>query len=290
MFESRQIGTLAVSAIGVGGAHWSLWADNDEAASIAAINAAIDSGVTMIDTAYRYTYPGAEQHNEELIARALRLRGWKSDVDPAQIVIATKGGHFGYGEQGYVDGRPTTLRRHCISSLMVLGVEQIPLYYLHWPDPKVPVEESLEGLAELQAEGMIANIGVSNFNLDQLKRVLPVAKVVAVQNKFNLGHQEDRELIAFCREQGIAYVPYSPLGGTFPPTAVLADQPRLAALAEEAGVSVPVLVLNWLLNLSDNIIPLVGSRRPESILDSARVLNWPISTEIVRKVSEICTI
>jgi diketogulonate reductase-like aldo/keto reductase len=135
----------------------------------------------------------------------------------------------------------------------------------------------------------VENIGVSNFSREQLDKALSVAPVAALQNKFNPGHmpQEELDLINYTNELGIAYVPYSPLGGTFPPTPLNPTKPELIALAEKAGVSVPVLVLNWHLNLSPNIIPLVGSRRPESLIDSAKVLNTEIPTEIAAKVAEL---
>ena len=289
IWSSRKIGTLEVSAIAMGGAHWSLWADHDDAASTAAFNAGIDAGINFVDTAFRYTCEHEDQHNEKLIRKALDACAWRSGVLPSEIKIATKGGHFGNGPEGDIDGRPETIRKHAEASLRELHSESLDLYYLHWPDPNVPIEESVGAIADLQAEGKVQNIGVSNFTREQLDQALTVAKITALQNKFNPGHmpQEELDLIKYTNELGIAYVPYSPLGGTFPPTPLNPTKPELIQLADAAGVSIPVLVLNWHLNLSPNIIPLVGSRRPESLKDSARVLTTEIPKEIVEQVARL---
>jgi diketogulonate reductase-like aldo/keto reductase len=141
----------------------------------------------------------------------------------------------------------------------------------------------------MRLEGKIRNVGVSNFDRDQLDQALTVTPVTALQNKFNPGHQptEEFDLIKYTNQLGIAYVPYSPLGGTFPPTALKPIDPKLVELATQAGVSVPVLVLNWHLSISPNIIPLVGSRRPESIIDSAKVMTANIPAEITLSVEQL---
>jgi diketogulonate reductase-like aldo/keto reductase len=141
----------------------------------------------------------------------------------------------------------------------------------------------------MRLEGKIRNVGVSNFDRDQLDQAITVTPVTALQNKFNPGHQpaDERDLIKYTNQLGIAYVPYSPLGGTFPPTPLKPIDPKLVELAAQADVSVPVLILNWHLNLSPNIIPLVGSRRPESITDSARVITANIPAEITTAVAAL---
>ena len=288
-FSNRKIGTLSVSPIAMGGAHWSLWADHDDELSTKAFNAGIDAGINFVDTAFRYTCEHEDQHNEKLIRKALDTHGWSRNITAGDIKIATKGGHYGNGPDGFVDGRPETIRKHAEASLRELRAESLDLYYLHWPDPEVSIEESVGAIAQLHAEGKVQNIGVSNFTREQLDRALSVAPIDALQNKFNPGHmpKEELELIEYTNDLGIAYVPYSPLGGTFPPTPLNPTKPELIALAEEAGVSVPVLVLNWHLNLSPNIIPLVGSRRPESLADSAKVLTTNIPGEITEAVAKL---
>jgi len=289
IWSNRKIGTLEVSPIAMGGAHWSLWADHDDELSTKAFNAGIDTGINFVDTAYRYTCEHEDQHNEKLIRKALDAHGWTRNIAPSDIKIATKGGHFGNGPDGFVDGRPETIRKHAEASLRELRAESLDLYYLHWPDPEVPIEESLGEINQLRLEGKIQNVGVSNFNREQLDQALSVAPVAALQNKFNPGHmpQDELDLITYTNSLGIAYVPYSPLGGTFPPTPLNPTNPELNELAAATGVSVPVLVLNWHLNLSPNIIPLVGSRRPESLTDSARVLSSEISVDVTKKVAEL---
>ena len=288
-WSNRKIGTLEVSAIAMGGAHWSLWADHDDAASTAAFNAGIDADINFVDTAFRYTCEHEDQHNEKLIRKVLDAGAWQRNIAASEIKIATKGGHFGNGPEGDIDGRPGTIRKHAEASLRELRSESLDLYYLHWPDPNVPIEESVGAIAELQAEGKVQNIGVSNFDREQLDRAQSVAKITALQNKFSPTHmpQQEVELIKYTNELGIAYVAYSPLGGTFPPTPLNPTKPELIQLAEAAGVSVPVLILNWHLNLSPNIIPLVGSRRPESLKDSARVLTAQIPKEITEAVAKL---
>jgi aryl-alcohol dehydrogenase-like predicted oxidoreductase len=210
-------------------------------------------------------------------------------VKASDIVVGTKGGHFYLDGEGPIDGRPETLRRHAELSLKTLGTDTLDLYYLHWPDPQVPIVESMGEIEAMRLEGKIRNVGVSNFDRDQLDQAMTVTPVTALQNKFNPGHQpaDERDLIKYTNQLGIAYVPYSPLGGTFPPTPLKPIDPKLVELAAQADVSVPVLILNWHLNLSPNIIPLVGSRRPESITDSARVITANIPAEITTAVAAL---
>jgi aryl-alcohol dehydrogenase-like predicted oxidoreductase len=275
----------------MGGAHWSLWEERDDEQSIRTINAGIDAGINFIDTAHRYTYANDTNHNEWLIKKALDAGGWSSPVKASDIVVATKGGHFYLDGDGPIDGRPETLRRHAELSLKTLGVETLDLYYLHWPDPNVPIVDSMGEIEAMRLEGKIRNVGVSNCDRDQLDQAITVSPVTALQNLFNPGHQspEELDLIKYTNQLGIAYVPYSPLGGTFPPTPLKPMDPQLVELAAQAGVSVPVLVLNWHLSLSPNIIPLVGSRRPESITDSARVMTANIPAEITVEVAKLLT-
>ena len=288
-WSNRTIGSLSVSPIAMGGAHWSLWEERDDEQSIRTINAGIDAGINFIDTAHRYTFANDTSHNEWLIKKALDAAGWASPVKASDIVVGTKGGHFYLDGEGPIDGRPETLRRHAELSLKTLGTDSLDLYYLHWPDPNVPIVESMGEIEAMRLEGKIRNVGVSNFDRDQLDQALTVTPVTALQNKFNPGHQptEEFDLIKYTNQLGIAYVPYSPLGGTFPPTALKPIDPKLVELATQAGVSVPVLVLNWHLSISPNIIPLVGSRRPESIIDSAKVMTANIPAEITLSVEQL---
>jgi aryl-alcohol dehydrogenase-like predicted oxidoreductase len=271
VWQQRRIGDLQVSPIGVGCAHWSIWPDADYGLGIEAFNAAVDSGVTFFDTATKYTNSAEDNHNEKLIARAIQEHGWQSAVHADQLFVASKAGLSGRGPVNVWDTTPEGIKRACDASLLALGVESIALF------------------EELRKAGKIQNIGVSNFDQRQLDLAMKVSKVAAVQNKFNPQHHpaEQLDLIDFTREQGIAYVPYSPLGGTFPPKPLETVNPRLDELASQLGVSVPVLTLDWHLNLSSNIVPLVGSRRPESITASAKVLTVEIPADVTKEVAEI---
>ena len=289
-FANRNIGTLSVSPIGMGAAHWSIWPDADYAEGVRAFNAGVDAGITFVDTALRYTNAAEDNHNEKLIAGAIRDHGWKSDAKSADIKVATKGGHYGRGPDAKWDVTPQGIKQHCESSLLALGVDSIDLYYLHWPrEQDVSIAETMSAFAELKREGKIQNVGVSNFDKRQLDEALAVVKVDAVQNLFNPNKQSSQqsEMIDYTREIGIAYVPYSSLGGTFPPRPLETQNPRLQQLAEELGVTVPVLTLDWHLNLSPNIIPLVGSRRAQSIVESAKILSVEIPAEVTAEVAEI---
>jgi aryl-alcohol dehydrogenase-like predicted oxidoreductase len=289
-FADRSIGTLSVSPIGLGGARWSMAPGANFEDGIAALNAGVDAGITFVDTALRYTIANEENHNERLIAGAVAKHGWQSDTKPSEIVIATKGGHFGAGRIGQYDTSPQAIKAHCESSLQALGVDSIDLYYLHWPrEEEVSISETMKAFEDLRQEGKIKNVGVSNFDKRQLDEALSVAQVKAVQNHFNPSHQpvEEHELIAYTQSLGIAYVPYSPLGGTFPPSPLTVKSPRLEELAKSLGVTVAVLILDWHLNLSPNIIPLVGSTRAQSVIESAKVLSVDVPLEVTQEVAKI---
>ena len=289
-YSKRKIGSLEVSPIGMGAAHWSIWPDADYAEGVRAFNAGVDAGITFVDTALRYTNATEDNHNEKLIAGAIRDHGWKSDVQPSEIKVATKGGHYGRGPDAKWDTTREGILQHCELSLKALGVDSIDLYYLHWPrEQEVSISETMSAFEQLRQEGKIKNVGVSNFDRRQLDEALAVTQVNAVQNLFNPNKQSEqqREMIDYTSELGIAYVSYSSLGGTFPPKPLEAGNPRLQQLAEGLGVTVPVLTLDWHLNMSPNIIPLVGSRRAQSIVESAKVLSVEIPAEVTAEVAEI---
>jgi diketogulonate reductase-like aldo/keto reductase len=147
----------------------------------------------------------------------------------------------------------------------------------------------MKAFEDLRLEGKIKNVGVSNFDKRQLDEALEVTQVVALQNKFDPSHQpqDQHDLISYTNSLGIAYVPYSPLGGTFPPSPLNVKSPRLEELAKSLGVSVAVLILDWHLNLSPNIIPLVGSTRAQSVIESAKVLTVDIPLEVTQEIAKI---
>lgn len=250
----------AVEGIGLGTAQFA-FRDGPAQDSVATIRAAVDAGVTLIDTALAYTRAGVESYAEQVIARALR------GVAGEHPVIATKGGHWRQGDRFPVDGRPDTLRAHCEISLRTLGVDRIGLYQLHHVDPAVPLADSVGALEQLRQEGKIAAIGLSNVTIAQLDEARAVAPIATVQNRLSYGQPDDRPTALACMERGIGYLAYAPFGGPSgqPPQAAL-------AVATRRGVSVHRVLLAWLRAQSPNIVPLAGASRPASIADSAALL------------------
>jgi aryl-alcohol dehydrogenase-like predicted oxidoreductase len=181
--QHRTIGDVEVSAIGLGGMPMSIEGRPDERQSIRTIHAALDAGVTLLDTADSYhLHAGEVGHNERLIARA--LREWRGDSDT--VLVASKGGHLRPGDGSWtVDGSPEHLRAACEASLRALGVETIGLYQFHRPDPRVPYAESVGTLAELQREGKIRMAGISNATVAQIDEARGIVDIVSVQNEFS---------------------------------------------------------------------------------------------------------
>ena len=207
---TRRLGGLQVSAIGLGEMPMSLAGRPDEAQSIRTIHAALDAGVTLIDTADAYCIDESEiGHGERLVAKA--LAAWPGDAD--RVLVATKGGHTRPGREWDLDGRPEYLRRACEASLRALGVGAIGLYQLHRPDPKVPFAESVGALAELKEAGKVRLVGLSNVSVDQIRQARQLVQVASVQNEFSPRFRRSEGELAFCAAQRIAFLPWSPLGG-----------------------------------------------------------------------------
>lgn len=265
--EQRRLGTRQVSALGLGAMPMSVREHNDEATAFATIEAALEVGVTLIDTADAYSPDEATfGHNEDLVARALRRFGGEG------IVVATKGGHTRRGTAWALDGRPAYLRDACLASLRRLGVERIDLYQHHRPDPRVDYAETLGGLKELLDEGLIAAAGISNADPDQIRlahRILGDG-LVSVQNQFSPAFTSSRSEIGVCEELGLTFLAWSPLGG-MSGAASLGDQHApFAEVAARHGVSPQQVCLAWELQLSPAMVPIPGASRPASIRDSAQ--------------------
>lgn len=248
--------------LGLGTAHFAFRADLDADRAIATIRAAVDQGVRLIDTALAYSRHGVPGYAETIVGRA--LTGSRA---AGEVLVATKGGHYRSGEDFPVDGRPEVLRSHCDSSLTALGVERIGLYQLHWVDPSVPLSESVGALADLQGQGKIEMIGLSNVDRMQVEEARAVAAIATVQNRLSVDRPEDLRTAKLCATAGIAYLAYMPLGGA---SAAHADRgAACATVAARHGVSWQQVALAWLL-LQPNVIPIVGSSRTETLLDSLR--------------------
>ncbi|GHH77077.1 oxidoreductase [Streptomyces sulfonofaciens] len=239
----------------------------DEARSIATIHAALDAGVTFIDTADAYHQHADEVgHNEALIAKALATHSAGSEV-----LVATKGGHLRPGDGTWtLDGRPEHLKRACEASLKRLGVEAIGLYQFHRPDPAVPYEESVGAIAELLDEGKIRMAGISNADPARIRQADEVlgGRLVSVQNQFSPAFLSSRPELDLCAELGIAFLPWSPFGGITRADSLGTSHDAFARVAEAHGVSPHRVCLAWMLALSPVVIPIPGSSRPETIRDS----------------------
>jgi aryl-alcohol dehydrogenase-like predicted oxidoreductase len=264
--QSRRIGDVQVSAIGLGGMPMSIEGRPDEARSIRTIHAALDAGITLIDTADAY-HLGADEvgHNESLIARALASYGG----DTSGVLVATKGGHLRPGDGSWtIDGSPEHLRQACEDSLKRLGVDAIGLYQYHRPDPSVPYADSIGAIRDLLDAGKIRMAGISNADPQQIRQAQDIlgGRLVSVQNQFSPAFLSSAPELELCTELGLAFLPWSPLGG-------IRDAGSLggafAEIAKKYDVSPQRVCLAWHLAKSPVSIPIPGASRPETITDSA---------------------
>jgi len=281
----RKIGQREVSAIGLGGMPMSIEGRPDEERSIATIHAALDAGVTLIDTADAYhLHAGEVGHNESLIAKALRSYG----ADTSHILVATKGGHLRPGDGSWTqNGDPAYLKEACKASAARLGVEAIGLYQMHRPDPAVPYADSIGAIAELLDEGWIQMAGISNASvaqIDQANQILS-GRLVSVQNQFSPKHQTTRPELDHCAALGLAFLPWSPLDGIRSAAAVGERHQVFGDVAAEHQVSPQQVVLAWELSLSPTVIPIPGASRPASIADSAQAPELVLSAEELDRLS-----
>src|ERR687886_2748074 len=209
MTPTRKLADADVFPIGLGGMPMSLAGRPPEDRSIRTIHAALDAGVNLIDTADAYCLDDTEVgHNERLIAKALRGRR-------DGVIVATKGGHPRPGGSWARDGRPEHLRAACEASLRALETDRIDLYQFHRPDPKVPYAESIGTFKELQDEGKVRWVGISNATVAQIEEALSIVDVVSVQNQLSLRYTSPiaKGEVEACAERGIAFLAWSPLGG-----------------------------------------------------------------------------
>jgi aryl-alcohol dehydrogenase-like predicted oxidoreductase len=270
--ELRSLGGRKVGAIGLGAAGLSVADHPDEESAVRTIHAALDAGVTLLDTATCYV-PSHEQqgHNEALLAKALQM--WSGDSDA--VVVASKAGIRRIRTERFdidfeTSGRPERIREDCENSLRALRAERLGLYQLHSPDPDTPLAETMGAFAALQAEGKIEAVGLCNVSVDQLNEARSVVEVASVQNRFSPSSRESLPLLEVCDALGIAFLAYSPLGGLGRGARELADRaPAFAVVARKRGVSPQQVALAWELAASPVLIPIPGARRPATIEDSA---------------------
>jgi aryl-alcohol dehydrogenase-like predicted oxidoreductase len=279
--NTRKIGDTEVSAIGLGGMPMSIEGRPDEARSIATIHAALEVGITLIDTADAYHMTATDVgHNESLIAKALASYGG----DTSNVLVATKGGHLRPGDGSWiVDGSPAHLREACEASLKRLGVDVIGLYQFHRPDPKTPYEESIGALRDLLDEGKVRMAGISNATPGQIRQANDIlgGRLVSVQNQFSPAFRSSEPELELCDELGIAFLPWSPLGGITNAGDLGTKHPAFHQIANELGISPQKVTLAWMLAKSPYVIPIPGSSRPETIRDSYTAVNVQLTPEQV---------
>ena len=279
------VGTVSLGAVGLGAMPLSTKPDRPSAADAeAVVHAALDAGVTLIDTADAYAADEREfGHNEELVARALASYGSSTDG----VLVATKGGHTRRGSDWDLDGSPAYLRRACEASLRRLGVEQIGLYQFHRPDPATPWEESMGALRQLVDDGLVRMAGISNADIGQIDaaRAIVGDALVSVQNQFSPGWRSSAGELAHCAAVGLAFLPWSPFGGVSAAKSLGSTAAEFGAVADELGVSVHQVTIAWHLAQADVVLPIPGASRPQSITDSARGADLELSPEHLARLN-----
>ncbi len=267
--QQRRIGSRTVSAVGLGAMPLSTKEPRptpEEAQAV--VHAALDAGVTLIDTADAYARDEAEfGHNESVVAGALASYGG----DTSGVLVATKGGHTRRGTDWELDGTAGHLRRACEASLRRLGVEAIGLYQFHRPDPATSWEESMGALRSLADDGLVQLVGISNADVGQIDTAREIVgdALASVQNQFSPGYRSSAGELAHCARHGLAFLPWSPFGGVSAAKSLDDTADAFAAVAAELGVSVYQVTVAWHLAQADVVLPIPGASRPASIIDSA---------------------
>jgi aryl-alcohol dehydrogenase-like predicted oxidoreductase len=302
--QQRQIGPFQVSAIGLGCMNLSHAYDTPPPPAVAEalLLEALERGVTLFDTAALYGF-GA---NEELVGRVL-------GPHRARLTLASKGGLHGQDGKRVLDGRPETLKWSCEQSLRRLGTDVIDLYYLHRLDRRVPIEDSVGALADLVAEGKVRFIGLSEASAATIRRAHAIHPITAVQSEYSLWFREpEAHVIPVCRELGIGFVPFSPIGrgflaGTVTDAAHLPEQdlrrriPRFQGehlehnmalltafrgIAARRGCTPAQLSLAWLLAQGPDVLPIPGTKRIERLEENLAALDVELSQEEIDSIAE----
>jgi len=311
--QKRQLGNtdLKLTTVGLGtwamGGPWQFgWGPQDDNEAIAAILAALDEGINWIDTAPVYGLG----HSEELVGKALKQISEKP-------LIATKCGLLWNEKKEKVSClKRKSIREECHASLKRLGVEVIDLYQMHWPEPERDVEEAWEEMAKLADEGKVRHLGVSNFNVEQIKRVRKTYKVASLQPPYSMLHREvEDEVFGYCARNNIGVVAYSPmqrglLTGKFSQerlaglplddhrrrnpdfhdpqfTATLQLVDQLRPIAERNGKTLAQLAISWVLRRPEVTAAIVGARRPEQIAETAPASDWDLSKEDIEEIEQL---
>ncbi len=277
-----QVGRHRVGAVGLGLMTFDQTGPQPRDRLAATVTAAVETGVTLFDTADAYG-PGeqlgadAQGANESLVAGLLDELGLRD-----QVLLATKGGHVRTEGGGWAtDSSAPHLRSAVDDSLRRLGVEQIALWQHHRPDPAVPYDEVIGTLKEIADSGKVAMVGLSNADPGQIRAAHAVLgpSLVSVQNQFSPRFRSSRPEIEVCEELGLAFLPWSPLGGLHDAKALADRHPAYAEIAEARGVSAQQVALAWELAQSPVVIPIPGAKRPESVRDSAAAADLELTAD-----------
>jgi len=276
------VGRVEVGAVGLGLMTFDQTGAQPREQLLDTVLAALDAGVTLFDTADAYgpgeeKGAGAQGENERLVASLLDELGVRD-----RVLLATKGGHVrGEGGSWHTDSSADHLHRAVDASLQRLGVEQIALWQHHRPDPQVDHADVIGTLVEIAKTGKVARIGLSNADPDQIREAHAAlgGYLVSVQNQFSPAFRSSRPEIDVCEELGLAFLPWSPLGGLSDAKGLAAKHPAFAEVAGARGVSAQQVALAWELAQSPVVIPIPGAKRPASITDSAAAADLVLTDE-----------
>jgi aryl-alcohol dehydrogenase-like predicted oxidoreductase len=309
--EQRALGKpgLVVSAMGLGCMGMSEFYDpTDEAESLATINDALDRGVTFLDTADMY----GRGANEVLLAKILRERR-------SEVILATKFGNVRTGDPAYraIDGRPEYVRFACDASLRRLGIDTIDLYYQHRVDPDTPIEETVGAMAELVAQGKVRWLGLSEAAPATIRRACVVHPIAALQTEYSLWSRDpEAQILPTCRDLGVGFVPYSPLGRGFltgkisgvsdlAPDDFRRISPRfqpgnvernrdlarsVGEMAAEKGCTAAQLALAWVLAQGSDIVPIPGTKRRAYLRDNIGALDVKLTPADMARLDAIAPV
>ena len=299
-----EVTRVALGTWAIGG--W-LWGGTDVEQSVRAIHAALDTGITTVDTAPVYGFG----LSEEILAEALARR----QIPRERVVIATKFGmEWDDKENVWRNAKPERVRKELDDSLRRLRTDYIDLYQIHWPDPETPIAETAQVVKELYEAGKIRAIGVCNYSVEQLEEWRKVAPLHSVQPRYNLLERKiEADVLPYCREHGLAVLAYSPLARglltgkftenpTFKPGDNRATDPRftgeaykrhlrivekLKVMAAEKGKTVAQLAVRWVLDQPGVTVALWGARTPEQIREAAGVSGWRLSEADLARIEAI---
>jgi len=286
--KTRNVGDQQVGAIGLGLMTFDQSGTQPRQQLLDTVRAALDAGVTLFDTADAYG-PGEEKgadaqgENERLIASILDELGVRD-----QVLLATKGGHVRTdGGAWGLDSSADHLRQAVDASLSRLGVDQIALWQHHRPDPDVSYDDVIGTLKEIADSGKVAMVGLSNANPEQIRAAHAVLgdSLASVQNQFSPAFRSSRPEIDVCEELGLAFLPWSPLGGLGGAKDLATSFPAFAEVADARGVSAQQVALAWELAQSPVVIPIPGAKRPTSITDSAAAAQLELTQDEVARLN-----